>query len=181
MVEHTVQNQTHSFTSRIFPQAQQGFVTAKLFINVAIILGVVFMHAGRFEYRIEIQRSYAQLFQIRQFLADPIQIAAVKRRSARLSGQRLIPRFTNNVVPCSVMVVDLILLRRPLFATRKPVGKDLIKDLIVNPLRTLVRIIDGKLLHSRRREMAKPLRGKPQLAVIPQQLKAVATTRLPGA
>ncbi|MNL77352.1 hypothetical protein D3C87_2035060 [compost metagenome] len=54
----------------------------------------------------------------------------------------------------------------------------MVKDLIVNPLRTLVRIIDGELFHSRRREMAKSLRGEPQLAVIPQQLKAVAAARL---
>ncbi|MNT15390.1 hypothetical protein D3C72_1504420 [compost metagenome] len=181
MVEHAVQNQTHSLTSRVLPQAQQGFITAKLFINVAIIFGVVFVHAGCFEYRIKIQRGHAQFFQIRQFLADPIEVAAVKRRSARLSGQRLIPRFTNNVVRCGVMVIDLILLRRPRFAARKPVGKDLVKDLIVNPLRTLVRIIDGELFHSRRRAMAKSLRGEPQLAVIPQQLKAVTAARLAGA
>ncbi|MNR19604.1 hypothetical protein D3C85_1364070 [compost metagenome] len=77
------------------------------------------------------------------------------------------------------MVIDLILLCRALLASGKAIGEDLIEDLIVDPLRAVVRIIDGELLEPRRRKTAKALRGKPQLAVIPQQLKAVTSTCLP--
>jgi hypothetical protein len=77
-----------------------------------------------------------------------------------------------------VVVIDLILVGSALFAARKTVRENLVKDLIVNPLRAVIRIIDGKLLQPCRRETAKALRGKPQLAVVPQQLKAVAAARL---
>ncbi|CSF16486.1 Uncharacterised protein [Shigella sonnei] len=46
---------------------------------MAIILGIVFMYAGSFKHRIEIQRRHAKLFQIRQFFAYPVQIAAIER------------------------------------------------------------------------------------------------------
>ncbi|SRN41171.1 Uncharacterised protein [Shigella flexneri] len=46
---------------------------------MAIILGIVFMYAGSFKHRIEIQRCHAKLFQIRQFFAYPVQIAAIER------------------------------------------------------------------------------------------------------
>ena len=71
--------------------------------------------------------------------------------------------------------------QRARFAARKAIREDLIEDLIVNPLRASVRVIDGKLLQPRRRKTAKSLRGKPQLAVIPEQLKAIASARLAAA
>ena len=77
-----------------------------------------------------------------------------------------------------MVVIDLILVGSALFAARKTVRENLVKDLIVNPLRSAIRIINGKLFQPCRRETAKPLRGKPQLAVVPQKLKAVAAARL---
>ena len=47
---------------------------------------------------------------------------------------------------CSVVVIDLILPGGARFAARKAIREDLIEDLIVNPLRASVRVIDGKLL-----------------------------------
>jgi hypothetical protein len=64
----------------VFPQTQRG-ITAKLLINVAIIFGIVFVHAWCFKDRVQVQRRDAQFFQVRQFFADPVQIATVKRRS----------------------------------------------------------------------------------------------------
>lgn len=75
-------------------------------------------------------------------------------------------------------MVGLVLLGLARFAARKTVRKDLIKDLIGNPLRAAVRQIDRKLLQPRRREAVKALRGKPALPVGPQQLEAIAPTRL---
>ena len=74
--------------------------------------------------------------------------------------------------------IDLILIGRALLAAGKAVREDLVEDLVVHPLRAVVRVIDGKLLQPCGWETAKALRSKPQLAVVPQQLKAVATARL---
>ena len=79
------------------------------------------------------------------------------------------------------MVINLVLIDGALFTARKAVRENLVKDLIVNPLRAVIRVIHGKLLQPGRRETAETLRGKPQLAVVPQQLEAVAATRLPAA
>ncbi len=80
-----------------------------------------------------------------------------------------------------MVVIDLILFGSSLLAAGKTVREDLVKDLIVNPLRTVIRVINGKLFQPCRRETAKSLWGKPQLAVIPQQFEAVATARLAAA
>ncbi len=181
VVKHAIQNQTHTLFLRVFTQAQQRLIAAKLNVNVAIVCGIVLMHAWRFKHRVKVQRRHAQFLQIRQLFADAVQIAAVERGPPRLRGQRFIPFFQNNVVSCGVVVIDLILLCGARFATRKAVRENLVKDLIVNPLRASVRAIDGKLLQPRRRKTAKSLRGKPQLAVVPQQLKAIAATRLAAA
>jgi hypothetical protein len=70
----------------VLAQAQQRRVAAKLLINVAIIFGIVFMHAGGFKHRVQVQRRDAQFFQVRQLFADTVEIAAVERRAARLRG-----------------------------------------------------------------------------------------------
>lgn len=57
-------------------QTQQRTVATELRIDAAIIFGIVFMHAGGDEYRVQIERGYAKLLEIRQFLADPIEVAA---------------------------------------------------------------------------------------------------------
>ena len=163
------------------PQPQQRLVTAKLLVNVAIILRIVFVHAWRFKHRVQVQRRDAERFQVRQFFADTVEIAAVKGRSPRLGGQRLVPFFQNNVVTDRMMVINLVLIGVALFAARKAVRENLVKDLIVNPLRAVIRVIHGKLLQPGRRKTAEALRGKPQLPVVPQQLEAVAATRLPAA
>jgi hypothetical protein len=178
VVEHAVQNQAYPFVFSVLSQAQQRGIAAKLLINMTIIFGVVFMHARGFKHRVKVQRRHAQFFQVREFFADPVEIAAVKRRATRLRGQRFIPCFEDNVVTCCVVVIHLVLVCSALFAAGKAVRENLVKHLIVNPLRAIVRVIDGKLLQPGRRKTAKPLRGKPQLAVIPQQFKTVATTRL---
>ncbi len=82
---------------------------------------------------------------------------------------------------CSMVIVDLILLRGAFFAACKAVRENLVKNLIVNPLRAIIREIDGKLLQPCGRKAAESLRGKPQLTIIPQQFKAVAAARLPAA
>ncbi|GCO02130.1 hypothetical protein ExPCM12_02743 [Escherichia coli] len=79
VVKHAVQHQSHSQLLRIVSQTQQRPITAKLRIDMAIILGIVFMHAGSFKHRIEIQRRHAKFFQIRQFFTYPVQIAAIER------------------------------------------------------------------------------------------------------
>ena len=79
VVKHAVQHQPHSQLLRIVSQTQQRPITAKLRIDMAIILGIVFMYAGSFKHRIEIQRRHAKFFQIRQFFAYPVQIAAIER------------------------------------------------------------------------------------------------------
>jgi len=86
MVKHTVKNQTHPFSLRVVAQTQQRAVATELRIDAAIIFGIVFMHAGGDEYRVQIERGYAKLLEIRQFLADPIEVAAKKRRPARFAG-----------------------------------------------------------------------------------------------
>lgn len=43
---------------------------------------------------------------------------------------------------------------------RKAVRENLVKDLIVNPLRAVIRVIHGKLLQPGRRKTAEALRGK---------------------
>lgn len=50
---------------------------------------------------------------------------------------------------CGVVIIDLILPGCARFAARKAIREDLIKDLIVNPLRASLRVIDGKLLQPR--------------------------------
>ena len=178
VVEHAVQNQAHAFILGVLTQAQQRLVAAKLRVNVAIIFGIVFVYAGGFKHRVEIQGRHAQFFQVRQLFADAVEVAAVEGRSPCLGGQRLIPRFQNDVMTRRVVVIDLILIRRTLFAARKTVRENLVKDLIVNPVRAVIRVIYRELLQPGGRETAKPLGGKPQLAVIPQQLKAIAAARL---
>ena len=79
VVKHAVQHQPHSQLLRIVSQTQQRPITAKLRIDMAIILGIVFMYAGSFKHRIKIQRRHAKFFQIRQFFADTVQIAAIER------------------------------------------------------------------------------------------------------
>ena len=86
MVEHAIEDQTHSLFLRMVAQAQQRRIAAKLRINATIILGIIFMHAGGDKYRIQVQRRYAKLLQVRQPLADTIEIAAVKGGAARLGG-----------------------------------------------------------------------------------------------
>ncbi|VFS66976.1 Uncharacterised protein [Raoultella terrigena] len=78
MVEHAVEDQAHPLPLRIVPQAQQRGVPAKLRIDATIIFGIVFMHARRDKHRIQVQRRDAQLLEIRQLLADTVQIAAVE-------------------------------------------------------------------------------------------------------
>lgn len=78
MVEHAIEDQTHSLFLRMVAQAQQRRIAAKLRINATIILGIIFMHAGGDKYRIQVQRRHAKLLQVRQPLADTIEIAAVK-------------------------------------------------------------------------------------------------------
>src|SRR5690606_34025090 len=79
VIEYAVQNQAHTFVSGILPQAQQRLVTTKLFVDVAIILRIVFMYAWGFKYRVQVQSRHAEFFQIRQFFADTVEIAAIKR------------------------------------------------------------------------------------------------------
>jgi hypothetical protein len=43
-------------------QAQQRLVAAKLLVNVAIIFGIVFVHARGFKHRVQIQRRHAEFF-----------------------------------------------------------------------------------------------------------------------
>ena len=71
---------------RMVAQAQQRRIAAKLRINATIILGIIFMHARGDKYRVQVQRRHAKLFQVRQPLADTIEIAAVKGGTARLGG-----------------------------------------------------------------------------------------------
>ena len=79
VVKHAIQHQPHSQLLRMVSQTQQRSVAAKLRIDVAIILCIVFMYAGGFKHRVKIQRRHAELFQIRQFFADTVQIAAIER------------------------------------------------------------------------------------------------------
>ena len=81
-----IEDQTHSLFLRMVAQAQQRRIAAKLRINATIILGIIFMHAGGDKYRVQVQRRYAKLLQVRQPLADTIEIAAVKGGAARLGG-----------------------------------------------------------------------------------------------
>ena len=76
------------------------------------------------------------------------------------------------------MVVSRILFRFAGLAAGKTVRENLIKHLIGHPLRSAVRQIDRKLLQPRRRKAVEFLRREPQLAIGPQQLEAVASTRL---
>jgi hypothetical protein len=55
-----------------------------------------------------------------------------------------------------MVVIDLILVGSALFAARKTVRENLVKDLIVNPLRAVIRIIDRKLLQPCRRKRLNP-------------------------
>ena len=86
VVEHAVKDQAHPLFLRVVTQAQQRRIAAKLRVNATVILGIVFMHAGSDKYRVQIKRRDAKLLQLRQFFADPIEIAAVEGRAARLAG-----------------------------------------------------------------------------------------------
>ena len=151
VVKHAVQHQAHAVFLSIFTQAQKGVIAAELHVYVAIILSIVFMYARRGEDRIEIQRGDTQLFQVRQVFANPIQIAAIKCRSAGISTERFIPIAQNDVAFCRMVIINLILLWRALLTTRKTIGENLIEDLILYPLRAVIRKIDRKLLKSCRR------------------------------
>ncbi|CCK05787.1 hypothetical protein BN128_4092 [Cronobacter sakazakii 696] len=111
VVKDAVQNQAHIRFTRFFTQAQQRFIAAELRIDVAIIGGVIFMHARRAEDRVEIKRRDAEFFQVRQFFADTVEIATVKRRAARLCADRLMPVAQNDVVALGMVEIDVVLLR----------------------------------------------------------------------
>lgn len=59
MVKNTVENQAHPLLLGGVTQAQQRPVAAKLRINMTVIFGIVFMHARRGKYRIQVQRRDA--------------------------------------------------------------------------------------------------------------------------
>ena len=86
VVKHAVQNQAHAFLKGVLSQAQQCLVPAKLRVNVAIILCIVFMYARGFKHRVEVERRHPQFFQVRQLFADAVEIAAVEGRAASLRG-----------------------------------------------------------------------------------------------
>ena len=145
---------------------------------MAIILGIVFMHAGSFKHRIEIQRRHAKFFQIRQFFTYPVQIAAIERCSASLRRDRFIPVTQYDLLSGCVMVIDMILFSFTRKITGETIREDLIKNLIRSPLWADIRYIDGKLLQSCRRHSAEALRCKPTLAIVPQQFETITPPRL---
>lgn len=54
MVEHAVEDHAHSRPLGVVAQPEQRRVAAKLRIDAPIILGIVFMHAGGGENRVQI-------------------------------------------------------------------------------------------------------------------------------
>ena len=178
MVEHAVEDHAHSRPQGVVAQPEQRRVAAKLRIDAPIILGIVFMHAGGGENRVQIQSGYAELLQVGKFFADAVEIPAVERRPARLAGKRVVPRLAHNLPSRRVMVIDRILVGVTRGAAGKAIGENLIEHLIGHPLRAGVRQVNGELLQSGRRESGEALWRKPALMVGPQQLKAVAAARL---
>ena len=168
MVEHAVEDHAHPRPLGVVAQAEQRRVAAKLRIDAPIILGVVFMHAGGGEDRVQIQGGDAELLQVRQFFADAVEIPAVERRPARLAGKRFVPRLAHNLPSRRVMVIDRILFGVTRSAAGKAIGENLVENLIGHPLRAGVRQVDGELLQPGRRETAEALRRKPALMVGPQ-------------
>ncbi len=155
VVKDAVEDQAYAVLLGVMAQTQQRLIAAKLRVDVAVIFGVIFMHAGRDKHRVEVERGDAELFQVRQLFADTVQIAAVKGRPARLAGKRLIPVTKTNFAPCGMVPVTLILLCGARFATGKAIREDLVEDLIGDPRRAFIGRIDGKLLKPGGREAAK--------------------------
>ena len=46
VIEHAIEDQAHTLFLRVVPQPQQRFVTAKLLVNVAVVLRIVFCTLG---------------------------------------------------------------------------------------------------------------------------------------
>ena len=86
MVEHPVEDHAHPRPLGVVAQPEQRRVAAKLRIDAPIILGIVFMHAGGGENRVQIEGGDAELLQVGKFFADAVEIAAVERRPARFTG-----------------------------------------------------------------------------------------------
>ena len=155
MVKHAVEDQAHPFTLRIVAQAHQRGIATELRIDTAVISGIVFMYAGRDEYRIEIQRSHAKLLQIRKLLANTVEVAAIKveppaspvngssHAFSTISGR---PHGGNKPRPARLLA--------PRYG-RNDRGK-FDKDLIGDPLRAAIRHINRKLLQPRGRKRWNP-------------------------
>ncbi|CCK16868.1 hypothetical protein BN136_2878 [Cronobacter universalis NCTC 9529] len=167
VVKNAVQNQAHTRLARFFAQAQQRFITAELRIDMAIIGGVIFMHARRAKDGVEIERRDAKLFQVRQFFTNSVEIAAVKRRAARLCAYRLVPVAQDDVVPLRVVKIDVVLLRPARRAAGEAVREDLVENLILHPLRAVIRRVDGEERQPGGRKLAQPQRAEPLLAIAP--------------
>ncbi|CCJ95608.1 hypothetical protein BN131_3281 [Cronobacter malonaticus 681] len=167
VVKDAVQNQAHTRLTRFFTQAQQRLIAAELRIDVAIIGGVVFMHARRAEDGVEVERRDAEFFQVRQFFADTVEIATVKRRAARLCADRLVPVAQNDVVALGVVEIDIVLLRAARRTAGEAVRENLIEHLILHPLRAVVGRVDSEQRQPGGRKLTQPQRAEPLLAIAP--------------
>ena len=105
---------------------------AEVWVNVFIILAVIFVAGGRDEDRIQIQHLYAEVLQVVQFVDNSLDIPAVKIADIRVRRRRvpvvLMLGVADDIV---VFVVHHVVRRIPV---AEPIRKDLVLHGALRPL-----------------------------------------------
>lgn len=78
MVEYVVEDYVYFCLLGVVVQLEQCCVVVKLWIDVLIIFGIVFMYVGGGENWIQIQSGYVELFQVGKFFVDVVEIFVVE-------------------------------------------------------------------------------------------------------
>ena len=118
MVENAIQHDANSTFMCGIEQGFEGFVSAKQGIDLVVIVSVVAVVGRGLEYRVEVNRGDAEVFQIIQLLINAHQIPAF----VAVDGGGGVPFFEKTRFVHS---------RTP----GKPVGEDLVKDGVLHPIR----------------------------------------------
>ncbi len=148
MREHAVEHHTDAHLTRFLAQAAEGLLIAKHGIDPHVIARVVLVIGARFKDRVKVQHADTQILQIRQLLANALQIAAkeVVGKVIPVFGDvergHFIPvLMQEDILPCLGVQKRVRAL-----AVEEAVHHDLVHHAVVHPLgRFICRIIDGDL------------------------------------
>lgn len=146
-------------------------------INLVVIRGVVLVNGWCREDRVQVEGCHPQGLQVVEFAGDCIQITAIEGGASRLFFLWLIPvAAAHPALSCLVLILP-VLNQIGAGSRCEAVREDLIEDLIGNPGWMAFRLLDAKLAQPLDGGGADPLRAKPAVMVMPDQLEAVP---LPG-